>query len=188
MTTHKNFSGRNRDIQDHNERHVFGALKYLDKSGAVVTVNGTGTQDQEAIVLNTGYGLNFDDNENAEVVLLSLGSDKSQKFAILSIPRDKQRKWGKGKGGVQNPLDPEKAIEFNGKRTWATEPNFAVGQGLFEVVDGEVLFRVKVRFADDIEVGGKVQAGGDVSTAGQFVGPDPKGRGEKPPAIPGFSE
>lgn len=188
MTTHKNFPGRNRDMQDANERHVFGKLKYLDKAGAVVTVNGTGTQDQEAIVLNSGYGMSFDDDTNAEVILLSLGSDRSQKFAMLSIPRDKQRKWGAGKGGVQNPLDPEKALEFNGKRTWVTEKAFAVGQGLIEVIDGEVIIRGKLRVQDDIESGGKVQAGGDVSTAGSFIGPEPSGSGTKPPDIPGFQE
>lgn len=188
MTTHKTFPERNRDMQDGIERHVYSKLKYLDKAGAVVTVKGNGTTDDNAIVLNGGYAMNYDDDENAEVVLLSVGSDRNQKFAMLCIPRDKQRQWKAKSGGVQNPLDPAKALEFNEKRTWATEPNFAIGQGLFEVVDGEVLFRVKVRFADDIEVGGKVQAGGNVETAAAFRGPEPSGSGPVPPAIPGFSE
>lgn len=188
MTTHQTFPQRNRDMQDGAERHVYSKLAYLDKAGAIVTVKGTGTTDQNAIVLNTGYGMNYAEDENAEVILLSIGSDRNQKFAMLSIPRDKQRQWGEKCGGVQSPIDPEKCIEFNEKRTWATEPNFAVGDGLFEVKDGEVLFRVKVRFANDIEVGGKVQAGGNVETAASFRGPEPSGSGPVPPSIPGFDK
>ena len=186
MTTHKNFHERNRDAQDGTERHVFGKLVYLDKAGAIVTVNGTGTQDQEAIVLNSGYGMNFEDDENTEVFLVSSGSDKSQKFAIVTIPRDKQRKWGKGRGGIQNPLDPDKAVELNEKRVHATDPNFAVGQGLVEVIDGKVYIRANVQIGGELLVNGQVQAGGNVSTAARFIGPEPSGSGEAPGPIPGF--
>lgn len=186
MTSHKNFHERNRDAQDGIERHVFGKLTYLDKAGAVVTVNGTGTQDQEAIVLNTGYGMNFEDNEDVEVFLVSSGSDRSQKFALVSIPRDKQRKWGKGRGGVQNPLDPDKAVELNEKRVHATDPNFAVGAGLLEVIDGKVYLRADLHVSGTIYSGGSMQAGGNVSTAASFIGPDPSGSGPVPPPIPGF--
>lgn len=186
MTTHKNFHERNRDAQDGLERHVYGKLTYLDKAGAIITVNGTGTQDQEAIVLNTGYGMNFEDDENTEVFLVSSGSDRSQKFALISIPRDKQRKWGKGRGGIQNPLDPDKAVELNEKRVHATDPNFAVGQGILEVIDGKVYIRGELHVAGNVLSGGNVQAGGNVSTAARFIGPEPSGSGTPPDPIPGF--
>lgn len=187
MTTNKNFTERNRDAQDNNERHVYSKMRYL-KEGALVTVNGTGTTDQEAVVINTGYGMQYKADENSEVILLSLGSDRSQKFAMIAIPRNKQRQWKEEAGGVQSPVDPTKALEFNPKRTWATEENFAVGQGLFEIKDGEVYFRVPVHFGNDVTVAGKVQAGGNVETAAAFRGPEPSGSGPVPPAIPGFEE
>lgn len=172
MTTFRNFNERNRDIQDGIERHVWRKLTYMDKGGAVVTVKGTGTEDVDAVVLNTGHGFNLDDNSNTEVFLVSNGSDMAQKFAILTIPRDKQRKWKAGTGGVQNPLDPDKAIELNAKRAWSTDPNFAVGQGILEVKDGKVYIR------GDLVVSGSV-------TASRFIGPDPT---PGSPNIPGFEE
>lgn len=187
MTTFKTFHERNRDTQDGTERHVFRKLAYMDSSGALVSVAGTGTEDVNAILINTGQGFNLDDDTNAEVFLLAGGSDMSQKFAIMTLPRDKQRKWGKGRGGVQNPLDPDKAVELNEKRVHSTDPNFAVGpQGAFEVIDGIAYFRVPVRFASDVQVVGSVQAGGNVSTAARFIGPDPIGTGPMPPNVPGF--
>lgn len=189
MTTFKTFNERNRDVQDGTERHVFSALTYMDKSGALVTVKGTGTEDVDAVVVNAGYGFNLDDNSNAEVFLLAGGSDLSQKFAIMTLPRDKQRKWGKGRGGIQNPLDPDKAVECNEKRIHSTDPNFAIGPGgAFEVINGVAYFRVPVRFGADVQVVGALEAGGNVSTAALFIGPDPVGSGQQPPAVPGFEE
>lgn len=187
MTTFKNFNERNRDAQDGTERHVYSKLAYMDKSGALVTVKGTGTEDVDAVLVNAGYGFNLEDDSNAEVFLLSNGSDLSQKFAIMTLPRDKQRKWGKGRGGIQNPLDPDKAVELNEKRVHSTDANFAVSpDGAFEIIDGVCYFRVPVRFAEDIQVRGSVQAGGNVSTAALFIGPEPVGAGQVPPAVPGF--
>lgn len=189
MTTFKTFHERNRDQQDGAERHVFSKLAYMDKSGAIINVKGTGTADDEAVLINTGAAFNLDDDTNAEVFLLAGGSDMAQKFAIMTVPRDKQRKWGKGRGGVQNPLDPAKAVELNEKRAHSTDPNFAVGpNGAFEVIGGVAYFRVPVKFSSTIEVGGNVVAGGNVSTAASFIGPLPSGSGPTPPPIPGFEK
>lgn len=171
MTTNKNFSERNRDFQDGLERHVWKNLAYLDKGGAIVTVRGTGTVDKDAVVLNMGHGFNLEDDSNTEVFLVAGGSDMAQKFAILTIPRDKQRKWRAGTGGVQNPLDAEKALEFNNKRAHVTDARFAVGtSGIFEVKEGKVYIR------GDIVISGSC-------TAAEFIGPDPV---PGVPDVPGF--
>lgn len=133
MSTFNNFSGRNRDQQDGIERHAYGEVKN-SATGQTVKVEGTGTAEDEAVVINSGFGMNLPKGTNAEVHLASSGSDTNMKFATLTIPRDKQRQWKEGTSGVQNAMDPEKAVEFNDKRTHATEDNFAVGaNGLFEV-------------------------------------------------------
>lgn len=159
MTTFENFTGRTRNEQDGVERHVFGDVKF-SKTGAIVRARGTGTEDQEMPLLNFGYGMNFTRNFNTEVISLSLGSDTTQKYAMLTIPRDKQREWKPGTGGVQNPNDPKKALEFNDKRTHLTDGNYAVGNGEFEVKGGKIIFR------GDLFVAGKVHA------SGGYVGPD----------------
>lgn len=145
MTTWTNYPIRNRDQQDGFERHVWGRLQYLPDAGAIVTVRGTDTQDEEAPVLNIGYGVNFSSNFNTEVMLVSLGSDTGQKYAIVTIPRDKQRQWREGTGGVQHPSDPERALEFNSTRTHLTDGNFAVGEsGVLEVRGDTVYIRGKL--------------------------------------------
>lgn len=174
-------------MQDGLERHVWGSLKYTDASGAVMSVRGTGTNDEEATLLNSGYAFNVEDDFNTEVFLLAGGSDLNQKFAIISIPRDKQRKWKTGTGGIQSPVNPDKAVEFNDKRTQVTEDNFAVAMsGIFEVKDGVVYVRADVRVQGTVYANGNVEAGGNVTTASFFIGPEPFGSGDAPPAIPGF--
>lgn len=144
MTSMEGFPGRNRDLQDGMERFVFGKLTHLD-SGAVVKLRGNGTEEDEVRVINIGQGMNFPENHNTEVLVLVSGSDTNMKFALLQIPADKQRPWGEGKGGIQNPMDPDKAVEFNDKRTWVTEDNFAVGSGgIFEIKDGKLYIRAEV--------------------------------------------
>ena len=121
MTDFQRFRERTRDIQDYNERGVWGALEYVNGAGAVVRIRGTDTIDEEAPLLNTGYGFNVPQDYNTEVVMLSLGSDTNQKYAVASIPRDKQRQWAENTGGVQNPIDPEKALEFGPDGVWVKE-------------------------------------------------------------------
>lgn len=113
-------------MQDGFERHAYSRLEHND-TGAVVTVKGTGTEDVEAPVLNTGYGFALDDDAAAEVFLLSGGSDTGLKFAMLTLPRNKQRKWAKNTGGIQNPTDPEKAVELGPDGAWIKEGTVFLG-------------------------------------------------------------
>lgn len=187
MTTTKSFDERNRDAQDGFERHAFNKLTYVEGAGSVVKVTGTGTMDEDVPVINSGYGFNLPEDFNTECFLQSDGSDSSGKFAVMTLPRDRQRQWKENTGGVQNPIDPSKALEFNEKRTHATESKFAVGmEGIFEVVDGKIYIRGDVHVEGDLFVGGKLQVGGNISTAGRYIGPDPSGQGEPPDPIPGF--
>lgn len=159
MTTDRTYGERNRDIQDIMERHVWGSLKYTE-AGAMLTVRGTGTRDEMVPVLNFGYSFNVTANYNTEVFTLADGSDTAQKFALPTLPRDKQRRWKEGAGGVQNPTDATKALEFNDKRTHITEDAFAVGlQGAIEVKDGVLYVRIPVVFAQDLQVNGAVTTG-----------------------------
>lgn len=158
MTSFAGYGERTRDVQDGFERHVWGKLEYVNGKGSVIKVRGTGSKDEEAPVMNLGYGFNMAENSNTEVFLLSGGSDTNMKFAITTIPFDKQRKWKEGTGGVQNPTDPEKALEFNAKRAHVTDKNFAVGDGLFEVKDGKVYIRA------DVVITGKATVNGNVVT------------------------
>lgn len=187
MTTTKTPDERNRDIQDHIERQVFQELTYTDKSGAHLSIRGSGTSDFEVPLMNTGYGFNLEPGTQAEVLSLTDGSDVGNKLAVMTLPRDKQRKWEPGTGGIQNPLDPEKAVEFNEKRTHLTEDNAAIGSGgVFEVVGNKVIIRGDLYVENDLYVGGRIIAGGNISTAQNFIGPEPSGSGSPPPAIPGF--
>lgn len=127
MTSFNRFTDRNRDQQDGFERGVWGSQEYVDGAGSVMRIRGTGTEDDEAPVLNTGFGFNLPDDSNAEVFMVSLGSDTNQKYAVASLPRDKQRQWAAGTGGVQHPTDPERALEFNADATWLKDGTFDIG-------------------------------------------------------------
>lgn len=155
MTSLHTFPGRDRDQQDGTERHVYGKIEYISGKGAIIKVRGTGTIDEEAVLLNTGASANYPENHNTEVILLAGGSDTNQKYAILTIPRDKQRKWKEGTGGIQHPTNGDLALEFNEKRTHLTDGNYAVGDGgTFEVAGGSVYFRADVYISGSLSVNG----------------------------------
>jgi hypothetical protein len=143
------FRERSRDMQDGTERHVFGEQQYVEGAGSIVKVKGTDTEDEEATVLNIGgVSFNLPKDSDTEVMLLSSSSDTTLKMAILTIPRDKQRRWGEGAGGVQHPTDGDFALEFNEKRAHVTQPKFAVGgKGEFELKEenGEAVCYVRCK-------------------------------------------
>jgi hypothetical protein len=180
VTSLNRFGDRNRDMQDGIERHVWGEQEYLDGAGSIIRVRGTDTQDEEAVVLNSGHSFHLPKDSNTEVFLLAGGSDTSQKFAMLSIPRDKQRKWKEGTGGVQHPTDPARALEFNDKRSYIDDTGFATRGGVFEVKDGKIYIR------------GELVVEGDISTAGTFKSPNapktPPTIGGSSVTVPGFEE
>ena len=102
MTSFTHYRERSRDVQDGTERHVWGKQEYIKNAGSIIKVRGTDTEDQEAGVLNIG-GVSFNVKEkfNTEVMLLASSSDTTLKMALLTIPKDKQRRWEEGHGGVQ---------------------------------------------------------------------------------------
>ncbi|MGY2987719.1 hypothetical protein [Bradyrhizobium sp. USDA 4508] len=143
------FRERSRDVQDGVERHVWGKQKYTGK-GSIIKVRGTDTEDQEAAVLVIG-GVSFNVKEkfNTEVMLLSSSSDTTLKMALLTIPKDKQRRWMEGDGGVQHPTDGDFALDFSDKLAHLTKNKFGVGEeGEFEVRGKESYFRVKKLIVD----------------------------------------
>lgn len=128
MTSFNHFSGRNRDQQDGYERGIWGELEYVDGAGAILKVRGTGgSLDEEAPVMNLGYGFNVPKDFDTEVMLLSLNSDTNQKYAIATIPRDQQRQWPENSGGIQHPANKEKFVEINNDETWLRDGVFKVG-------------------------------------------------------------
>ena len=141
------FRERSRDVQDGIERHVWGEQEYTGQ-GSVIKVNGTDTKDEEAPVLNNGSSFNLKKDHNSEVMLLSSGSDTTLKMAVLTIPRDKQRRWRENTGGVQHPTDDEFALEFD-EDAHITKNRFVVGQkGEFQVKEDQGYFRVKKLIVD----------------------------------------
>jgi hypothetical protein len=143
MTSFTRFRERSRDMNDGTERHVWGKQEYIKNAGSIIKVRGTDTEDQEAAVLNIG-GVSFNVKEkfNTEVMLLASSSDTTLKMALLTIPKDKQRRWMEGHGGVQHPTDDTFALDFSDSLAHLTKNKFAVGEkGEFEVKGDKVYIR-----------------------------------------------
>lgn len=161
MTTFNRFPDRNRDMQDGFERGVWGKITYTN-NGATMTVRGTQTVDEEVVVLISMFGFSYGEDHNSEVFMFAGGSDTMQKYALPMIPRDKQRAWKEGTGGMQHPSDPERALEMNDKRAYMDDPNFATRDGIFEVKDGTLYIRGDVFVDGDLSVAGNIRASGIV--------------------------
>jgi hypothetical protein len=140
---------RSSDIQDGTERHVWGELTYED-AGAIIKVKGTDTEDQEAAVLNiSGVGFKLKKDSDSEVFLLASSSDTMLKQAVLTIPKDKQRRWPEGEGGIQHPTDADFSLHFSDKLAHLTKNKFAVGEkGEFEIKGSQGVFRVSKLIVD----------------------------------------
>lgn len=162
---------RARDVQDYNERHVWGEIEYVKDAGSVIRVRGTGTEDLEMPVINAGYGFHLPKNSNAEVLAFSMGSDTNMKFALPTLPHDKQRQWAEGTGGVQAPDDPERFLEFNKKRTWLKDGAYAFGSGgTLEINGNSVVIRGNLTITGDINVNGNTNFAGTNNLTKPFVG------------------
>jgi hypothetical protein len=127
MTDFATFRSRTRDLQDQNERGVWGVRQEVPGAGAMMSVRGTETLDEELPIMNFGYSFNLAANSNAEVIMMSLGSDVDAKVAIPTLPRDIQHQWAEGTGGVQSPTDPERRLEYNDNETWLKDGNYKLG-------------------------------------------------------------
>ncbi len=179
MTSFTRFRERSRDMNDGTERHVWGKQTYIKSAGSIIKVRGTDTEDQEAAVLNiAGVSFNVKEKFNTEVMLLSSSSDTTLKMALLTIPKDKQRKWMEGHGGVQHPTDNTFALDFSDKLAHLTQNKFAVGEdGEFEVKGKEVYFRV-----DKLIVTGELIVNKKIKT------PEIESGTEDPPGFEGAKE
>lgn len=160
MSTFNRFADRNRDQQDGIERHIFAKIEKIDKAGHIIKVKGNGTEDEEAVFLNIlGLGFSWPDDTEAEVHLLSMGSDTNAKFAIVTIPRDKERKWPKKANGLQKWDDPQKFLQFGEKRIHLSDKNIALGdKAQIEIKDGKIYIR------GDLYVEGEIRAKKDIHT------------------------
>lgn len=127
MTDFTRYKSRTRDIQDYVERGVYGEWEAVPGAGAMMSVRGTGTVDAEVPIFNLGYSFRLPNNANAEVVMLSLGSDVNDKVALPSLPRAVQHQWGEGEGGIQHPTNPDRRLEYNTTETWLKDGNYKLG-------------------------------------------------------------
>lgn len=160
MTTQNNFPGRNRDQQDGTETHLWNEIEYVKDNGAVLKVKGTGTEDEEVTLANFGYGFNVPTDTDLEVTVVSDGSDTNNKYGMPQIPHASQRAWKENTGGIQNPLDGTKAVEFSPNGTHIRDALVALSEaGILTVDDGG---NVYIRGA--LHVQGAINAGGDIST------------------------
>lgn len=120
------YRSRDYDLTETVGRGVWGSLEYINGAGASLTIRGTGVVHEEVPLVNLGYGFNLSDDSDAEMILLSLGSDVDDMVALASIPRDLQFAWPAGQGGVQHPTDPSRRLHF-GEDTWLTDGTFVIG-------------------------------------------------------------
>lgn len=175
MTSFAQFTDRNRDQQDGFERHIWGAIEYIDGAGAILSVKGTDTEDFEAPIMNLGYGFNVPKDYNTEVFLVSHGSDTNQKYAMPTIPRDKQRQWPEGAGGIQHPTNPEKFVQFDDGSVWLHDGVFHVGNNkevTITVANGTATIEVEtfVLKAPTITLEGDISTTGTLTNNGVDVG------------------
>lgn len=144
-----------RNGQDSTERHGFSELTF-GEGGAVVNVQGNGTEDNECVVLSVGGTImNLPKGTNAEVIMLGGGDDTNAKFAIVVGPRDKQYKSKPGEAWTQDPLNPDKRVGFtpNGVRV-VSDGSIGIGNGgQVEVRDGKVYLRGQIFTEQPIQVG-----------------------------------
>lgn len=173
---------RSQDLQDTAERGVWGERTDVEGAGSIMRVRGTGTTDFELPVMNFGYSFNLPPDSNAEVIMVSLGSDINDKVAIPTIPRDKQYQWPVGTGGVQHPSDPGRRIEFNGEETLLRDGVFVIGSNreVKITVDGsnvtietggEANFKAsKFRFDGDMEISGDISTTGTIENNSKNIG------------------
>jgi hypothetical protein len=80
---------------------------------------------------------------------------------MLTIPKDKQRKWKEEHGGVQNPLDNEWSLDFGPKLAHITKKEWAIGKdGEMEITkEKNVYFRLdgeKEHIIDGINIVNKM--------------------------------
>ena len=87
-------------------------------------------------------------------------------MALLTIPKDKQRRWEEGHGGVQHPTDDTFALDFSDSLAHLTQNKFAVGEkGELEVKGDKVYLRVS-----ELIVTGKMYVNEKIYTPDVVIG------------------
>lgn len=168
--------GRNRDLQEQVVRGLWGEVEEVPGAGRVMSVRGTGTIDYEVPILNTGFGFSLPANSDAEVIMLSLGSDVNDRVALPTLPRDAQHNWAPGAGGIQSPTDPERRVEVNEDETHLTDGNYSFGPNReyrLQIVGGAAILTVAggLTLDGDLTVNGNVNLnGGAVTHNGTNIG------------------
>jgi hypothetical protein len=159
MTTQRKMYDGFYQSQDAGEIGVYGKVTY--EPYPLITVRGNDTEDKECeIAFVGGCSFKLPKDANCEILMISTGDDTTLKMALLTPPKDKQRRWKEDTGGIQHPTDPEHALEFNKTRAHLLKDQFAVGkEGIFEIKDkGTVFFRAdKVVFQGKIIVNERVE-------------------------------
>jgi hypothetical protein len=180
MSTFSTFNDRDMDMQDGIERHVWSKQEYNADYGWMIKVKGTGTEDQEAMVMHGTMGFHLADDTDTEVFLMASSSDTTLKFALPTIPRNKQRQWKENTGGVQNPTDGSRALEFSSKRAYLDDANFATRGGIIEQIGDTVYIR------GNLSIDGDLGVSGDLTVSGIMKTKDPVG--PAPVVVPAFED
>jgi len=182
MTDFVSYQELVRTAQDFAERGVWGTLTAMPPGGAMMTVRGTGTLDEEVPVVNLGYSFNLPTDADAEVLMLSLGGDPDAKVALPALPRGAQYLWPEGAGGVQHPTDPERRIEFNDEETFLRDGKFVLGSNreVTVVVSGSdvkitcagnvVLSAAETKIDGNLRVSGNLDIDGHVRNGAISIG------------------
>lgn len=175
MTTYPGFGSTKYNDECVTECGVWGEKTYTG-AGAIIRVRGNDTEDKECEVLYVGScSFKLPKDSNCEVTMVSSGNDTTLKVAVLTPPKDKQRRWKEDTGGIQHPTDPEHALEFNKTRAHALKDMFAVGpNGIFEVHGQDNAVYVR---AD------KFIVKGEIITAKRVKAPEIVKGGEEPPGF-----
>jgi hypothetical protein len=167
MTGFTRQRSRVNDLQDQIGRGSYGQWTAVDGLGAVMSVRGTGTLDEEVPIANLGYGFRLADNTDADVFMLSVGADVNDKIALPTIPRNMQYQWGVDQGGIQHPTNPERRIEFNSNETWLKDGSFKIGNGgevSISVSNGAV--NITLNGGADLQINGNVKINGNFEASG----------------------
>lgn len=144
--------------QDIATRGVWGERTDVDGAGSIMRVRGTNGDQLEVPVVNFGYSFNLPVDFDAEVIMINAGSDPNNKVAIPVLPANLQYQWPQNTGGIQDPNDPARRIEFNPQETFLSDGVFVIGQNreMTITVDGT---NVSITTAGNLNI----SAGGDIA-------------------------
>jgi len=107
---------------------VYGEVEVVAGAGRVMSVEYSEQTDLELPIANFGFGFSLASFSDAEVLTLSVGADPNAKMALPMLPRDVQRDWPVGAGGIQSPTTPDRFVEINEDETHLQDGVFVFGE------------------------------------------------------------